>query len=127
MPTPVDTLKNILLLEKKDHECRDRAVIGGLARFADTWLREAGRTFGPEATAWVGEIARRLRDYSARPPQERPQALEELLRLLEAGPQSMPVEPTPGPSVGEPVVFLPGEMSAGAPAEPTPAPPAPPG
>jgi len=126
MPTPVDTLKNILLLEKKDHECRDRAVIGGLARFADTWLREAGRSFGPEATAWVGEIARRLRDYSARPPQERPRALEELLQLLEAGPQSMPVEPVPGPSVGEPAVALPGEMSAGAPSEPTPAPPAPP-
>ncbi|MGB9872616.1 MAG: hypothetical protein ACPLYD_13250, partial [Anaerolineae bacterium] len=101
MPTPVDTLKNILLLEKKDHECRDRAVIGGLARFADTWLREAGRAYGPEATAWVGEIARRLQDYSARPPQERRQALEELLRLLEAGPQRMPAESAPGPSLAE--------------------------
>ncbi len=126
MPTPVDTLKNILLLEKRDHDCRDRAVIGGLARFADTWLRDAGRTFGPEATAWVGEIAQRLRDYSARAPQERPQALEELLRLLEAGPQKMPVEPTPHLSVEEPTVSLPGEPSAGALAEPAPAPPAPP-
>lgn len=126
MPTPIDTLKNILILEKKDHECRDRAVIGGLARFADTWLREAGRTFGPEATAWVGEIARRLRDYSARPPHERPQALKELLRLLEAGPQSMSGEPIPGPSVVEPAVSPPGEPSASAPAEPTPAPPVPP-
>jgi ATP-dependent DNA helicase RecG len=125
MPPPVDTLKNILLLEKKDHECRDRAVIGGLARFADTWLREAGRTFGPEATVWVGEIARRLRDYSALPPQERPQALEDLLRLLEAGPQSMPVEPVPGPSIAEPPAPPPGEPLAAPSAEPSPAPAAP--
>ncbi len=129
MPTPVDTLRNILLLEKKDHECRDRAVIGGLARFADTWLREAGRDFGPEATAWVGEIARRLRDYSARPPQERPQALEELLRLLEAGPQGMPVEEFPGLVTVGPAVQPPGSPPVGAPmaasAGPAPAPVAP--
>ncbi len=122
MPTPVDTLKNILLLEKKDHECRDRAVIGGLARFADTWLREAGHAFGPEATVWVGEIARRLRDYSARPPQERRQALEGLLRLLEAGPRSMPAEPAPGPSLAERPAPPPGEQAAAPPAEPSPAP-----
>lgn len=126
MPTPVDILRNILLLEKKDHECRDRAVIGGLARFADTWLREAGRAFGPEATAWVGEIARRLRDYSARSPQERPQALEELLQLLEAGPQSMPAATAPAPPVAEPPISLPGEPSASAPAESAPAPAVPP-
>ncbi len=126
MPTPVDTLKNILLLEKRDHECRDRAVIGGLARFADTWLREAGRTFGPEATIWVSEIARRLQDYSARPPQERPQALEELLRLLEAGPQSIPVEEAPGliaaESAVQPPVRPPVGAPAAAPAEPAPTP-----
>jgi RecG-like helicase len=125
MPTPVETLKKVLHLEK-EYNYQDRAMIGGLARYADTWLREAGRTFGPEATAWVGEIARRLRDYSARPPQERPQAMEGLLQLLEAGPQSMPVEPMSGPSVAEPAVSLPGEPPTGAPAEPTPAPPAPP-
>jgi hypothetical protein len=107
MPTPVETLKKVLHLEK-EYNYQDRAMIGGLARYADTWLREAGRTFGPEATAWVGEIARRLRDYSTRPPQERPQALEGLLQLLEAGPQSMPVEPMSGPSVAEPLSPCPG-------------------
>ncbi|MCS7177821.1 MAG: ATP-dependent DNA helicase RecG [Anaerolineae bacterium] len=125
MPTPVETLKNILLLEKKDHECRDRAVIGGLARFADTWLREAGRVFGAEAAPWVDEIARRLRDYSARSSHERPQALEELLRLVEAGPQSMPPAPVPGPTAAEPTVAPPEQPSVSAAAEPPMAPPAP--
>ncbi len=126
MPTPVETLKKILLLEK-EYRYEDRAVFGGLTRFADTWLREAGRTFGPEATAWVGEIARRLRDYSARPSQERPQALEELLRLLEAGPQRTPPEPAPGLPVAEASAAPGGEPSTEVSAEPMPAPvPSPP-
>jgi ATP-dependent DNA helicase RecG len=125
MPTPVETLKKVLHLEK-EYNYQDRAMIGGLARYADTWLREAGRTFGPEATAWVGEIARRLRDYSARPPQERPQALEELLQLLEAGPQSMPGGPTPDVSAGGPPARPPTEMTISTPPAPPIAQPTPP-
>lgn len=97
-------------------------MIGGLARYADTWLREASRAYGPEAVGWVDEIARRLRDYSDRPPQERPQFLEELLRLLEAGPQSMPVGPTSVSAVEEPAGWPPLAPAPARPAPPRPAP-----
>ncbi len=91
----------MLRLEAKDHEYRDRAVIGGFARFADVWLQQASREYGPEALPWVEEIARRLRAYSASSPQERPQALRELAQLVKAGPQTVtgaaPAEGVPSP------------------------------
>ena len=87
MNTPVEKLRKILKAETEKFE--DRAVIGGLARFADTWTREATTAFGSEASAWVQAIADRLRAYSqlsSRP--ERVAALEELFRLLKAGPSA---------------------------------------
>lgn len=130
-PKPVETLKNILRLESTEQDFQDRAVIGGLARFAETWLQQASRAFGPEAMPWVEEIARRLREYSALPPEERPTALEELTRLVDAGPRAAPatapvpaaVAPAvlPGPPPEEPPTpppAVPVPPTAGAPAEP---------
>jgi len=98
MDTPVEKLRKILKAETEKFE--DRAVIGGLARFADTWTREATAAFGPEASAWIQAIADRLRAYSqlsSRP--ERVAALEELFRLLKAGPSAgAPSAPPPQPA-----------------------------
>ncbi|HEY68706.1 MAG TPA: ATP-dependent DNA helicase RecG [Thermoflexia bacterium] len=89
MTTPVEKLTNILCLEAEKYQ--DRAVFGGLARFADTWLREAGDTFGPEATDWVQAVADRLRAYSDLPDRtSRQEAVTELLEMLKAAPPSRP-------------------------------------
>ena len=48
MTAPIEKLTKILHLEAEKYQ--DRAVFGGLARYADTWLQEAKAVFGPEAT-----------------------------------------------------------------------------
>ena len=65
MTEPVKKLMKILRLEAEKH--KDQAVVGGLASYAGTWTREAERTFGPESSDWVQEIAERLRTYSELP------------------------------------------------------------
>ncbi|MCS7281814.1 MAG: ATP-dependent DNA helicase RecG [Anaerolineae bacterium] len=90
-PKLLETLKKILSLERTEHDFQDRAVIGGLARYAETWLQQASRAFGPEAMPWVEEIARRLREYSTLPREKRPAALQEIFQLLDEGPERMPV------------------------------------
>lgn len=114
-----DTLLNILRLEAKDHAYRDRAVLGGFARFADTWVQQASREYGPEAMPWVEEIACRLRSYSASSPSERPRALRELALLLKAGPQGMATNTAPAP-VESPVSPLPAPVASEVPPESAP-------
>jgi ATP-dependent DNA helicase RecG len=46
MSTPIDKLSKILRLEAEKYQ--DRAILGGLARYADTWSREAEAMFSPE-------------------------------------------------------------------------------
>ena len=65
MTKPIDRLIKILRLEAERHQ--DKAVVGGLASYADTWLQDAKPTFGPGAADWVQEIAERLRTYSDLP------------------------------------------------------------
>ena len=86
MDSLTQKLLKILKLEAEEgHE--DRAVIGGLARFADTWLHEAGAELGQDAKGWVEDVAGRLRRYSSLgSSQERSSALGELMALLEQGP-----------------------------------------
>ncbi len=62
MIEPTEKLAKILHLEAE--KCQDRAVFGGLARYADTWLKEANATFDPSAADWFQEIANRLRAYA---------------------------------------------------------------
>jgi ATP-dependent DNA helicase RecG len=81
MTTPTEKLTKILHLEAEKHQ--DRAVFGGLARYADTWLQEAAAAYGPEAADWVQTVADRLRTYSGLPdPVARQQALNALVELL---------------------------------------------
>jgi len=65
MTKPIDRLIKILRLEAERHQ--DKAVVGGLASYADTWLQDAKPAFGPAASDWVQEIAERLRTYSDLP------------------------------------------------------------
>ncbi len=62
---PVEKLIKILELEAEKHQ--DQAVVGGLASYAETWTQEAQVAFGPDASAWIEEIAERLRTYSDLP------------------------------------------------------------
>ena len=82
---PIEKLTKILRLEAE--KCHDRAVFGGLARYADTWLQEAGVAFGPEASEWVQAVADRLRVYTSLPDQaSRQQAVAALVEMLKAAP-----------------------------------------
>ncbi len=84
MINPLDTLKKMLALEQKDYAFQDKAVAGGLARYADTWSRQALGAFGD--ASWVEDVALRLRAYSALQPEARQQALQELWSILMAPP-----------------------------------------
>ena len=105
MTTPTQKLAKILHLEAEEH--LDKAVVGGLACYAETWTREAGATFGPDASDWVTEIEERLRTYSDLPDvRARREALASLLDLIGRTSESRPkpssaahkLEQTAGPS-----------------------------
>ena len=97
MGTPIQTLTKILQLEVEEGY-QDRAVIGGLARFAQTWLREAGSSYSTQAANWVQAIGSRLRAYSDLPsPEERAEAVQGLLEMLQQGPPATPPQPAPEP------------------------------
>lgn len=84
---PAEKLLKILRTEAERYE--DRAVIGGMKRFAETWVREATEVYGEEAAGWIEAIADRLRAYSElTETQERVSALSDLQRLLEEGPSA---------------------------------------
>ena len=81
MTTPIEKLINILRLEAEKYE--DRAVLGGLARYADTWIQEAKASLGPERAGWVQEVGDRLRSYSDLPDSAaRREAVGAMRRLL---------------------------------------------
>ncbi len=86
--TPVEKLIKILHLEAEKHQ--DRAVVGGLASYADTWIQQARRAFGTDAVEWIDEIAVRLRTYSDLPDTNaRGKALTALRHTVERGPASL--------------------------------------
>jgi ATP-dependent DNA helicase RecG len=96
MPVPsFDKLAKILKLEIEGG-FRDKAVIGGLGKFADFWEKEAAR----EAPAGqVAQIAAALRDYGALPDRPaRVQAIERIKTLMSspASVASTPAPPTAG-------------------------------
>ncbi|MEE9616916.1 MAG: ATP-dependent DNA helicase RecG [Anaerolineae bacterium] len=85
VPPQIEKLTKILHLEAEKYQ--DRAVFGGLARYADTWLQEAKAVFGPEATEWIQTVADRLQAYSSLPdPAARQEAMDTLSEMLQAAP-----------------------------------------
>jgi len=99
MISPVEKLDKILRLEAE--RCQDRAVFGGLARYADTWLEEAKEAFGSEAAGWFEDVADRLRAYRSLPDTAaRRAAVTALLDMLQDTP---PVRPAQAEEEEEPV------------------------
>ena len=81
----VDKLNKILHLEAERYE--DKAVVGGLASYAQTWKREAGEVYGAEASDWVEEINQRLRTYTDLPDtSSRRKALDALQEVISREP-----------------------------------------
>jgi ATP-dependent DNA helicase RecG len=97
MSSAYDKLRRILILEK-DQGYRDRAVIGGLARFLGYWQKEARR----EAQQYVPpidveEVLRSTNGYSMLSPQERRPIVEQLLHALSDGASEPAVQHAPPP------------------------------
>ncbi len=90
MAKPLETLQKILRLEE-EYEFRDKAVGGGLARYADTWFKQANEAYGETGAGWVQNVADRLRAYSTLASETRRNAMQELWNLL----QSPPTDPDP--------------------------------
>ncbi len=99
--SPLKRLTDILKLEKEKYE--DKAVVGGLVRYADTWQKEASQAFGAEATDWIQEVTERLRTYSTLPNTEaRRQAMTTLLSVLDEAPSSPSRPRAPSPRKRKP-------------------------
>lgn len=108
---PVETLQKMLQLEEAEYAFQDRAVAGGLARYADTWTKQATQLYGEDAQAWVAEIAACLRAYSAAPsPDARREIFTALKQRLTEGPTVAAVEtpaPRPAPAPSRPETVSP--------------------
>ncbi len=96
MLKPLDTLKKILSLEAKDYDFQDKAVAGGLARYAGTWRSQAGKVYGAEHQDWVEDIAHRLEAYSTLQPEARREAVRVLWDVL-VEPEGTSLTPAPPP------------------------------
>ncbi len=86
MARPLEILGKMLELESRDYAYRDRAVAGGLARYGDTWRREARQAFGESAEGWIEGVVGRLEAYSSGDPANRREILAALQQMLRAGP-----------------------------------------
>jgi ATP-dependent DNA helicase RecG len=99
MVKPLEILEKILNLEEQDYIYQDKAVAGGLARYADTWVRQAVEAFGESARPWVEDVAARLRAYSSLEVDARQASMAALRSALhaalsgEAAPRESPPEP----------------------------------
>ncbi len=116
MASSLQTLVKILRLEQSK-EYQNRAVIGGFARFAYHWAREAhSQAKADTHHALVDKIADRLRAYEAASEADRPAMIEEIIALATgdvaeeeaAVAQHLPasLEPTPvhAPPTSEPSI-----------------------
>ncbi len=120
----VEKLKKILALEK-EQGYRNRAVIGGIARYADTWEEEARKDV--DDAAWIKGIANLLRWYgqmgTASDRREVMVKLEEKLAAVPAPVQPAAPVAAPAPAAVE---EQPAPVRVERPAPPRPAPPPPP-
>ena len=103
MLKPVETLKKMLTLEEKDYHFQDKAVAGGLARYANTWFNQARQAYGEEATEQIEDVKQGLEAYSDLPLDERPQVLNELREHLTALESMSEVRIEPPPAEKSPV------------------------
>jgi ATP-dependent DNA helicase RecG len=98
MLNPLDTLKKMLTLEAKDYDYQDKAVAGGLARYAATWRKQAHKVYGAEHEAWIEDVAHRLEAYSTLQPEARREAMRPLWDTLYDPTADQAVPPPPPPS-----------------------------
>ncbi|MGB4677796.1 MAG: ATP-dependent DNA helicase RecG [Aggregatilineales bacterium] len=110
MASSLQTLIKILRLEQQKGY-QNKAVIGGFARFAFHWAREAhSQAITEEHHQLVDAIAERLRRYDSMPQEERPAQIEEIIALATgdftvAEPAPPPEEPpleAPAPAEAPP-------------------------
>ncbi len=81
MASSLQTLVKILKLEQQK-EYQNTAVIGGFARFAYHWAREAhGQAQTDNHHALIDTIADRLRDYDTMPVDQRPAAVDAIITM----------------------------------------------
>ena len=95
MASAYDKLRRILSLER-DQNYRDRAVIGGLARFLTYWEKEA-RQEAEHARCPVtaDEVLGILARYAEQPPTARREAIDRLLKLLANSPPEPSADTVP--------------------------------
>ena len=93
MSSPYDKLRRILLLEREQSH-RNRAVIGGLARFLSYWASEA-RDAERDTPGLTDRVLAAMQGYADKPPLEREQAVTHLLSLLGSSEQDAPEEDEP--------------------------------
>jgi ATP-dependent DNA helicase RecG len=89
MAKPLETLEKILNLEALDYQYQDKAVAGGLARYAETWIKQAEELYGRAAFAWIEDIADRLKAYTSLSPETRKTLLYELREILRSPPDDV--------------------------------------
>ncbi|MEA3397836.1 MAG: ATP-dependent DNA helicase RecG, partial [Chloroflexota bacterium] len=93
MIKPCETLRKILKLEAEDYKFQDKAVAGGLARYAGTWHKQARQMYGTAGESWAEDVTQRLQAYSTLQPEGRREAMRLLLEVLDATPTAQAVEP----------------------------------
>jgi ATP-dependent DNA helicase RecG len=86
MSVDVDRLLAILTAERHDG-CRDRIVIGGLGKLAETWLRQQSANAAQDAhTPEATRVLRGLLRYAAKSPAERSLLLDTATKRLQSTP-----------------------------------------
>jgi ATP-dependent DNA helicase RecG len=109
MVRPLEILGKMLELEARDYAYNDRAVAGGLARYVETWRRQARELYGDAAMDWIEQVAQRLHAYSSLDQAGRRQMVSTLQAMLKAGPEGAPVieRPDSVPAMVEEALIVP--------------------
>lgn len=105
MSSAYDKLRRILSLER-EQGCRNRAVIGGFARFLTYWEKEAKREAPKEQLADIDQIVTLLGGYAELSPEMRVETIQRILELLDRelpDPSQKRQEPEAGATASPPV------------------------